>query len=194
MPEESKDEIRASAEAGKAAIDSGAEFARTGGLSIAQVLLDMAMAPLLGIQIRGIGRKPVHLDLRVPPQILFDHRRTMGAEPVPDQHQGAGNVSLEVTEGHHDSISADGALKVPLVEAARQGQPDHGGECTALADASEDWGLPPRSPRAPSLGPEGEPGLIDEHDLRLLAASLFLIRGQSCVSQACTKASSRSRA
>jgi hypothetical protein len=194
MPEESNDEIRTSAEAGNAAIDSGAKLADTGGLSIAQVLLDMAMTPLLGIQIWGIGRKPVHLDLRMRTQILFDHRRAMGIEPVPDQEQGAGNVSLEVTEGNHDIISADGALDVSLVDAARQGQSDHRRECTALADASQDRGLPLRSPCGPRLGPEGEAGLIDEHDLRLLAASLFLIRGQSRWSQARTRASSRSRA
>src|SRR5688572_14307873 len=110
MPEESQDEIRASAKAGQAAIDSGAELAGTGGLRIAQVLLDIAMAPLLGIQSWGIGRKPVHLDLRMRTQILVDHRRTMGVEPVPDQHQGAGNVSLEVAEGHDDIIAADGPL------------------------------------------------------------------------------------
>jgi hypothetical protein len=84
MPEESEDKIRASAEAGKTAIDSSAEFAGTGRLSIAQVLLDIAMASLLGVQIWGIGWKPVHLDLRMCTQILFDYRRTMGVEPVPD--------------------------------------------------------------------------------------------------------------
>jgi hypothetical protein len=65
MLEESQDEIRTSAEAGKATIDSGAELAGTGGLRIAQILLDIAVAPLLGIQIWGIGRKPVHLDFRM---------------------------------------------------------------------------------------------------------------------------------
>jgi hypothetical protein len=52
MPEESKDEIGTSAEASKAAIDSGAELADIGGQRMAQVLLDVAMAPLL----RGADR------------------------------------------------------------------------------------------------------------------------------------------
>jgi len=72
------------------------------------VLLDMAMAPLLGIQVRGIGRKPVHLDLRMCLHIVFDHRRAMGVEPVPDHDEGARKVSLEVMEGGHDVLSADG--------------------------------------------------------------------------------------
>jgi hypothetical protein len=194
MPEESEDEIGTSAEASNAALDSCAEIADASGQRMAQVLLDMAMAPLLGIQIRGIGWEPVHLDLGMGRQILFDHLRAMGVEPVPDDDERARNVALEVTEGDHHVIAADGMREVSLVDVARQGQPDHRRECTALADASQDRSLPPRSPRAPRLGPEGEAGLIDEHDLRLAAASLFLIRGQSCVSQARTKASSRSRA
>jgi hypothetical protein len=173
MSEESKDEIRTPAEAGKAAIYAGAECTGSGGLSLAQVLLDMPLASLLGIEVRGIGQKPVHLALRRRTQILFDHRRTMGVKTVPDQDKGACDVSLEVPEGHDDSIPADGPLEVPLVDAARQGQPDHRGKFAALADASQDGGLLPRSPRAPSLGPEGESGFIDEHALRFLAPSLF---------------------
>jgi hypothetical protein len=194
VPEESEDEIRTSAEARTAAITPGAEIADPGGLSMAQVRLDIPMAPLLGMQIGGRGRQPIHLDLRRHTQIRFDHRRAMGAEPVPDQPEGAGNVALEVTEGDHPISPADGMREVSRVEAARRGQPDHCGACTALADASQDRCLPPRSPRAPRLGPEGEAGLIDDHDLRLVAASLFWSRGHSGVSQDCTRASSRSRA
>jgi hypothetical protein len=194
MPEESEDEIGAPAEASKAAINSCAEIADTARQSIAQVLLDIAMAPLLRIQIGGIGRQSVHLDLRVHTKILFDHHGAMGVEPVPDNDEGAGNVALEVTEGGHPIISAESMREMSLVDTAGQGQPDHRGECTALADASQDRCPPNRSPRSPRLGLEGKAGFIYEHDLRLLAASLFLIRGQSCVSQAYTRASSRSRA
>jgi hypothetical protein len=136
----------------------------------------------------------MHLDRRMRPDIFFDHRSAMGVEPVPDDDEGARNMALKVTEGGHHVVSADGTREMSLVNAARQGSPDDRGQCTALADASQDRGLPPRRPRGPRLGPEGEAGLIDEHDLGLLAASLFLIRGQSCLSQARTRASSRSRA
>ncbi len=102
-----------------AAIDAGAELADTGGLSIAQVLLDVAMAPLLGVQIGGIGRQPVHLDLRTHTQILLDHRGAMGIESVPDNDEGAGNVALEVAEGEHHGIAANGMREVSLVDAAR---------------------------------------------------------------------------
>jgi hypothetical protein len=81
----------------------------------------MAMAPLLGIQIWSVGRKPRHLDLGMCLHILFDHLRAMGIEPVPDDDEGARNVPLEVTEGDHEVIAADGPREVSLVEATRQG-------------------------------------------------------------------------
>jgi hypothetical protein len=147
MPEESQDEIGTPAEAGEAAIDPSTKVAEVSGQRMAQVLLDMAMAPLLRIQVRGVGRKPVHLDLRMCLHILCDHCRAMGVEPVPDDDEGTRNVSLEVMEGDYDIFSADGMCEVPLVDAARQGQPDHRGKCTAFADASQDRCLPLRSPR-----------------------------------------------
>jgi hypothetical protein len=124
VPEESEDEIRAPAEASKAAIDLGAEVADAGGHSIAQVLLDMAMTSLFGIQIWGIGRKPVHVDLRMRAKIRLDHRRAMGTEPVPNHDKGPRNIALEVAEGGHNILPADGLREVPLVDAARQREPD----------------------------------------------------------------------
>jgi hypothetical protein len=152
------------------------------------------MAPLLGIQIWSVGRKPMHLDLGMCLHIRFDHLRAMGIEPVPDDDEGARNVPLEVTEGDHDVIAADGPREVSLVDATRQGSPDDRGEVTTLADAPQDRGLPLRSPCGPRLGTERKACLIDKYYLRPRTLSLFLIWGQSCMSQAWTSASLRSRA
>lgn len=194
MPEASEDEIGPLAEASNAAIDPDAEIADTGGQRMTQVRLDMAMALLLGVQVGSIGWQPVHLDLGMCLHRRCDHSRAMGVEPVPDDDAGARHVLLEVTEGRDHVLSTHGRRTMALVEAARQGHPDDCGQCTALADASQDRCLPPRSPCGPRFGPEGEAGLIDEHDFRLSTASLLFIRGQSCMSQARTSASSRSRA
>jgi hypothetical protein len=172
MSEEAEDEIGTLAEASKTAIDPSAELADAGEQRIAQVLLDIAVAPL-GIRIWGVGRKSMQLDLRRCLHLLFDHRRAMGVEPVPDNDEGGGNVLLEVAEGNHDVIAADGMCEVSLVDVTRPGQPDHSGKCTAFADAWQDQCLPLRSPCGPRLGPQGEAGLVDEHDLRLVAG-LFL--------------------
>ena len=62
----------------------------------------------------------MHLDLGVRPQRLFDHRGAMSVEPVPDDDERAGNVALEVTEGKHHVLAADGMCEVALVDTARR--------------------------------------------------------------------------
>jgi hypothetical protein len=63
----------------------------------------------------------VHLDCGMGLHIRFDHLCAMGVQPVPDDDKGAGNVPLEVTEGDHDVLAADGRREVPLVDATRPG-------------------------------------------------------------------------
>jgi hypothetical protein len=117
--EASEDEIRTSAEASNAAINLGAEVADAGGHSMAQVLFDMAMTPLFGIQIGGVGRQPVHVDRRMGAKILLDYRGAMRTEPAPKHDEGPRNIALEVAEGGHNILPADGLRDVSLVEAAR---------------------------------------------------------------------------
>jgi len=81
MPEDAEDEIGTLAEASKAPIDPGVEIADTGGQRIAPVLLDIAVAPLLAIQLGGVGRKPVHLDFGMGLHICFDHLISMQSCP-----------------------------------------------------------------------------------------------------------------
>jgi hypothetical protein len=154
MPEESEDEIRTPAEARKATIDLSAEVADADGRGIAEVLFDVTMTPLLGIQIRGIGRKPVHLDLRVCAKIPLDHRGPMRTEPVPDQDEGARNIALEVAEGGHNVIPTDGMFEVPLVDTARQREPDGRREGPTHTDTPQDRGLPNWRPGRACLGAE----------------------------------------
>jgi hypothetical protein len=63
----------------------------------------------------------MHLDLRMRPHILVDHRSAVGVEPVPDNNEGAGYVALKVTEGDDHVVSADDMLEMSLVNAARRG-------------------------------------------------------------------------
>ncbi len=121
MPEEAQAEIGTSAEASKAAINSGAKIADTARQRIAQVLFDITMAPLLGIQVWGIGRKPVHLDLRMCAEIFLDHRRAMGIEPIPDNDQPAGDIALKMAEGEHNIGPTDRMRKVALIDMTGEG-------------------------------------------------------------------------
>src|SRR5262245_21150360 len=136
-------------------------------------LLDMALAPLLEIQVWGFGRTPVHLDLRRCLHSRVDHRRAMGVEPVPHDEERTRHVSPEGMEGGHEIRSAASLSTVSRVGTAGQGQPDHRGTYTAGAHVSQDRGWPRRSPRGHGLRPAGEAGSINAPELRLSAASLW---------------------
>jgi hypothetical protein len=121
MPEESEDEVRSPAEASKAAIYACAQVADACRDSVAQVLFDVAMASLFGIQIGGIRRQPVHLDLRMCAKIFLDRRRAMGIEPIPDNDQPAGDIALKMAEGEHNIGPTDRMLKVALIDMTGEG-------------------------------------------------------------------------
>jgi hypothetical protein len=121
MSEESEDEVGSPAEASKAAIYTLAQIVDACRDSVAQVLFDVAMAPFLGIQIGGIGRQPVHLDLRMCAKRLLDDSRAMSIEPIPDNNPPAGDIVLNMAEGEHNIIPTDRVLKVALVDTPREG-------------------------------------------------------------------------
>ena len=121
MSEESEDEVGSPAEASKATINACAEVADACRDSVAKVLFDIAMAPLFGIQIGGIGREPLDLDLRMRAKVLFDDSRAMGIKPIPDHDEPAGDRVLKMAEGKHNIIPTDRVLKVPFVDTAGEG-------------------------------------------------------------------------
>jgi hypothetical protein len=121
IPEESEDEVRSLAEASKTAIYARAQVADACRDSVAQVLFDVAMAPLFRIQIGGIRRQPVHLDLRMCAKIFLDHRRSMGMEPVPDNDQPARDLALKMAEGEHNIRPTDCLLKWALIDMTGEG-------------------------------------------------------------------------
>lgn len=126
--------------------------------------------------------------------MFLDDHSPMRIQSIPDDDHRPGDVPLEVAEGHEDIRRANGMLKMALVDLAGERQANHRGQLPALAHAPQDGCVADGRPRGGSLRAKREPGLIDKDDDRASAASLFLMRAQSCVSQAWTKASSRSRA
>jgi hypothetical protein len=194
MTKEPKDEVGTSTESCKPAIHMGTYVGAVGRGGIAEVLFDIPMPPLLGVQIRCIRGQPFHRHLRMRSHILLDDHGSMRIQPIPDDDHRAGDVSLEMLQGLQYLHGADGMLKVALVNLAGQRQANDRGQLAAFAYAPQNGRLPPWGPGGACLGAKRKAGLIDEDDFRASAASLFLMRGQSWVSQAWTRASSRSRA
>jgi hypothetical protein len=194
MAKEPQEEVGTLPESCKTAIHLHPYVAGVRRSRIPERLFDVAMAPLLRVQSRRIGWQPFHLKLWMCRDILLDDHGPMRAQSVPDDDHRCSDVPLEVAEGQQDISPTNGMLKMALVNLAGQRQGNDRRELTTFAHAPEDGRVPPRSPRGGRLGAKRKAGLIDEDDFRASAASLFLMRGQSRVSQAWTRASSRSRA
>jgi hypothetical protein len=119
MPKEPEDEIGTLAESRKATIHLRTEFVHAGRSGMAKMLFDIAVAALLGVHVRGVRREPFHVDLGMLGEILLHDECAMRTEPVPNDDEGPRNTALEVAEGSHNIVPADGMLEVPLVDAAR---------------------------------------------------------------------------
>jgi hypothetical protein len=159
-----------------------------------EVLCDMAMAALLGIHLWRIGWSPFHGHTRVRGHLVLDDDRAMRAQPVPDHDHRPRDAPLTVLQGEKHTRGPHGMFNMTRLNRAGQRQGHDRGQLPTSAHTPEARRVPPRSPSRAGLGATGEAGCIDEDDLRAAAAGLWLIRGQSCVSQAWTRASSRTRA
>ena len=194
MPEASEDEIRTPAQARKASIHLSADSAETLRDRMAERLLDVAVTPFLGVHIRCIGREPFHRHRGMCGDIFLHSHRPMGRPSIPDNDHRSSHVSRPMVPHHQDILRPEGVLNMARVHLAGARESDDGREFAAFTDSPQGGRLADRSPRRGHLGAEGKPCFVDEHYFSPRAAGLFFIRRQSRVSQACTSASSRSRA
>jgi hypothetical protein len=177
----------------EAAIHLGTYLAVMGRNGIAEMFLATAMTPLLGVHIRRLRRQPFQRYLRMRRGLLLDDDGPRRAAPLPDDEHRPVEVPLAMSQGHPHSRRPDGVLNMPLVDPAGPRHANDRGQLAALTHAPQNGRLPLRSPGRGRLGAKREPDFIDEDDSRTSAARLVLIRRQSWVTQAYTRASSRSR-
>ena len=67
--------------------------------------------------------------------ILLHDDRAMRGGAVPDHDHWSGKMALEMLQGHDHIRTPDGLRKMPLEDAARQGQGHNRRELPALAEA-----------------------------------------------------------
>ena len=140
---------------------------------VQEMSLHIAMASLLGIQVRGVGRQLLHHDLGALTPISFHLGGAMGLQAIPDHHQRAGVVSLKMPQEDNDVGSVDRMIEVPLVDPPRQRQGNRRRYLTPFADPSQDRSPPRGGPCGPRPAAEREARLIDEDDGRMLPPGFF---------------------
>jgi hypothetical protein len=103
-------------------------------------------------------------------------------------------MALEMAESDNHLSASNGMPKMPFVNLACQSQGDDCRQLSPFTHAPQDRGLADRRPCGGNFGLKGKAPRIHKRYGRASTARLFLICGQSRVSQAWTNASSRSRA
>ena len=135
MPKEPEDKIGMLAESRKAAIHLRPKLVHADRSGMAEMLFDMAVTTLLGVQVRGGRREPCHVELGLRGEIRLHDDCAMRGGAVPDHDHWSGKMSLEMLQGHDHIRTPDGLRKMPLEDAARQGQGNDCRELPALAEA-----------------------------------------------------------
>lgn len=194
MVEEAEQEVGPAAKPRESTISVRADLHFGLGCGIAHPLLDIPMTLLLRVQLRGIRWQPLDVDLGVIGQECLDHSGAMGLQSVPDDNHRPRDLVSEVFQMRDRIVAVDRMVEMLCADTARGGQSDRRGDLAPLTHAPQYRRLPLGGPCRVGPDLERKPCLVDEDDHGALAASFFLMRGQSRSSQARINSSSRSRA
>jgi hypothetical protein len=122
MAKAPEDKIGTLAESRKAAIHLSTKLINADRSGIAEMLFDIAVTTLLGVQVRGVRWEPFHVEIGMRGEILLDDDRAMRGGSVPDHDHWSVKMALEMLQGDHHIRPTDGLWKMPLEDAARQSQ------------------------------------------------------------------------
>ena len=172
---ESQDQVTTVSQASKPAIHQPAQFAHIGGCSISQVLLNVPMAILLGVNFGRIRRQPLDFDFPVIGQVLTDHAGPMRRGPVPDQKEQAPDASAQMFQHRDDVRPGDRFVEMTLIDPTAHRQSHRGRQDPArLGRTTQNRRSSPRRPGAPQRRQEREAHFIEENDFGVEPPRFFL--------------------
>ena len=166
-----------------------------------RVRLEPAPEVLHGVELGGIGREEESPHPGPLPQEGLHPSRAVRQEPIPDEHDGSVEVSVEVAEEAGHPMSRDVGVGM---EAEEQMHPIPPGVHAKGRDdrhllvrarpLHEEGCLAPGAPAAPQPGGHQEAALVQEDQPGPQRGRFFLTRGHSSLTQRWMRASSRSAA
>ena len=173
--EAGQEDVLSASKPGELAVEVCSDFGFVLWEEIAQVLFDVAVSELLGVELRSIGRQRLHDDPRMCGQELFDLFCPVDACVIPYEDKAFGQRSEQTPEYRDDVARAHAAFDMALVEFSPCGECRHGGDNPALRfPAFEHGSMAANSPGAGKALPEAEAELIKEEDWLSSAPRFFL--------------------
>jgi len=187
-------------QAGEPAADHASEVLDGAGQRVLHIALDPLIALFLGIEVGGIARQPLDgKGVGMDRQELGRSVRRVCAQVIPGDDQAPADLPVEVAEGPDHLLRMDRPEEMSGIEprwlAVERGGEGHDARDLAPRTApAQDRGLASRRPGRAEPGPKRVTCLVHEGNGCPCATSPLFTRGQSCRSQAATRASLRSTA
>lgn len=146
------------------------------------------------VEFWSVGRKAFQDDAPAGGgDVIFDQKAAMDRRAVPQDHNFAGDMPLQVPEKLND-LGAFNAALMNLKVKAPQRQAAHDGKTFPIEGFVQHRSLPARRPGADSRGAGAQPAFVDEDDGSFLLAGFFFKAGHSTRCQRRMAFSSRSTA
>ena len=165
------------------------------------IALEMTPDHFYRIEIRGVRRQKVAVQLAVALEEPVDDLCSVGLRTIPHDEQRLLKLSAQVPQelhrpaGREVRVREQGKVKSYPPPAWRDGKRRDGGDLLVPSSAvQEDRRLAARSPRPADQGSHQKAALVDKDDVGVQAEGFFLMRGQSTLIHFWTAFSSRSRA
>ncbi len=166
-----------------------------------RVALEMPPEHLNRIEIRGVRREEVTVQLAVALEEPGDDLRSVGLRAIPHDEQRLLELSSQVPQEPHHPLGREvrvreqGKVKsYPFPTSRDRECRDCGNLLVPSATVQKDRRPAARSPRPADQWSHQKSALVDEDNIGVQAAGFFLMRGQSCRIHFWTAFSSRSRA
>src|SRR5512143_789688 len=112
MAKEAEQQIGSAAQPRESPVRMRADLRLGLGCGIAHPRLDVPMTPLLRVQVRGIRREPLDIDLGVLGQERLDHGGPMGLQAVPDDDLRPADLATEMLQVCDGVLAVDRVIEV----------------------------------------------------------------------------------
>ncbi len=169
------------------------------GATVGEAPFGVGPDGFIGIELRGVGRKPLEMESRKPTADFSDPFSFVNARVVPDHDDPPAEMAQQVAEkiAH---LAVPDVLGVALKVQADAPMPGRDGDSRDHRDAimpvamTDERRLPTRRPGLPDRRNQEEARLVDENDVGTQPRSVFFTRGQFLRFHRSIFSSSRSKA
>ena len=150
--------------------ESASKFTDVLGRPVGQRVLGLCPDELIRVQLRGIGREPMHMEPLVSVQKVVDADAPVNGATIPEEQERPAHVLEEVAQESDHLHPRDVGAVEPEVQSKScacggDGNGRDGGEPISLVAVPEDWRIPDRGPGLADVRDKEEPAFVEKDEM-----------------------------